>query len=187
MRFCSLILLLIFNQAVPAPAPQEKAGNNTPQEKSGYFAFVDREFIFTVEFVKPGLPLFNFVSMIEEVRTLQAKETLLALENHKVPAQLYLVDTGDPKEPLVVPSLALRPRSSFGVSLRGEYGDAKEIYGARVRVADEDFHLAPLTSFEFENLVLKVNRLNLNSPDFRDDWRVLKLEAVGFRERVRRR
>jgi hypothetical protein len=44
-----------------------------------------------------------------------------------------------------------------------------------------------LTSFDFENLALKINRLNLDSPDFTDDWRVLKLEIMGSRESAKRR
>ena len=50
-----------------------------------------------------------------------------------------------------------------------------------VRCGPDDFFLAPLSSFDFENLALKVNRLNLGSPDLRDDWRVLKLEPIGTR------
>jgi len=32
-----------------------------------------------------------------------------------------------------------------------------------------------------------VNRLNLASPDFSDDWRVLKLELLGSRSPARKR
>jgi len=53
-------------------------------------------------------------------------------------------------------------------------------------VGEEDMKLVPLASFDFENLALKVNRLNLRSPDFSDDWRILKLETMGTRERTRR-
>jgi hypothetical protein len=73
------------------------------------------------------------------------------------------------------------------VRLQGDFGGAKEINGAAVRLGDEDFKLAPLTSFEFENLVLKINRVNLDSPDFADDWHVLKLELIGSREKAKRR
>jgi hypothetical protein len=184
MRLLLLLCLLSSGQAPPAP---QKPENKGALDKSAYFAFVDRDFILTVEFVKAGVPLFNFVSMVEEERVLQAKEIRLALENRKAPGRYFVVDTGDPKEPLIVPSLKMRPRSSFGVRLQGDYGDAREIFGVAVRIGDESFNLVPLSSFDFENLVLKVNRLNLGSPDFRDDWRVLKLEVMGSRERIRRR
>ncbi len=156
-------------------------------EKSAYFAFVDRDFIFTLEFVKPGVPLFNFISMVNEENLLEAKEVRLALETRKASPAFFVVDTGDPKEPILVPTMRVRPRSSFGVSLRGEFGEAREVHGVTVRLGTYDYHLVPLTSFDFENLALKVNRINLGSPDFADDWRVLKLERMGSRERVRRR
>jgi hypothetical protein len=65
--------------------------------------------------------------------------------------------------------------------LQGDFGDERELLGVTIRVGEEDFRLVPLASFDFENLSLKVNRLNLDSPDFRDDWRVLKLEMIGTR------
>jgi len=166
---------------------QEKSEGKPTLEKSAYFAFVDMDYIFTAEVFQPGVLLFNFVSMVDEEHQLQAKEIRLALENRKVPATLFMVDTGNPKEPLIVPNLRMRPRSSFGVRLQGDFGDARELYGAAVRLGEEDFNLAPLSSFDFENLALKVNRINLDSPDFWDDWRVLKLTAMGTRERIRRR
>jgi hypothetical protein len=84
-------------------------------------------------------------------------------------------------------SLTMRPRSSFGVRIKGDFGAAKEFLGVTIQVGMEDFSLAPLTSLTFESLVLKVNRINLGSPDFRDDWRVLNLESVGSRSPAARR
>ncbi len=179
-------LLVVCQAAASAPALQ-KPGPRAPLERSAYFAFIDRDFIFTVELVRPGVPLFNFVSMTDTAFQLSAKQVRLTLDIRKVPARYFIVDTGNPKEPLTVPSLTVRPRSSFGVRLQGDFEDAKEIDGAAVQVGEEDFRLVPLTSFDFENLALKINRLNLDSPDFEDDWRVLKLESMGSREKLKRR
>ena len=156
-------------------------------EKSAYYAFVDRQFIFTVEMIKPGVPIFNFVSMIEEQKSLLAKQVRLTLETRKVSVRFFTIDTGNPKDPAVTPSVRMRPRSSFGVRLRGDFGDATEIRGVTIQVGAQDLAFEALSSFEFEALVLKVNRLNLQSPDFRDDWRVLKLETMGNRKPTRRR
>jgi len=180
--YLALALLLAQAQAPPAAAPA--AG---PPDKSAYFAFVDREYIFTVEVVAPGVPLFNFVSMSDREFNLFAKQVRLTLANRSLPVEFFLVDTGDPKEPMIVPSVRFKPRSSFGVRLKGALGDAKELWGVTVALGEEDFRLAPLTSLDFENLALKVNRINLGSPDFRDDWRVLKLDFLGSRVRQSRR
>lgn len=166
-------------------APQSKAETNPP-EKSTCLAFVDHDYIFTIEVVQAGVPILNFVSMADAEHPLTAKEVRLTLENRKVPGRFFIVDTGDPKQPITTPSLKMRPRSSFGARLQGDFGDARELLGATITVGTEDFKLVPLTSFDFENLVLKINRLNLGSPDFSDDWRALKFEQIGTRTRLRR-
>ena len=54
-----------------------------------------------------------------------------------------------------------------------------------IRLGSEELKLAPLSNFDFEILASKVNQINLGSPDFSDDWRVLKLRKLGERTPVR--
>jgi hypothetical protein len=188
MHVLALFCLAWLSQVQPS-SPQEQATSDGAGnlEKSAYFAFVDRDYIFTFEVVAPGVPLLNFVSMTDDQKSLPAKVVRVALENRKVPAQSFLVDTGDPKEPLTLAALTMRPRSAFGVRVKGDFGTEKEVTGVTIKVGEEDFKLVPLTSLAFENLVLKVNRINLASPDFRDDWQALKLEVMGARGPAARR
>jgi hypothetical protein len=178
-----LFMLFGFAFFMQVPAPIE------PQslEKSSYFAFVDRDYVFTIEIVKPGVPLLNFVSMTDAEARIHAKDIRLSLDNRKVSPVLISVETGQFRQPMSVPSIAVHPRSSFGVRLDGEFGDARQLYGASIRIGDDDFQLAPLSRFDFDALVLKVNRLNLGSPDFSDDWRVLRIEPLGSRTASRKR
>ncbi len=135
-------------QLPPKPiAPPPPAANRAPLDKSAYFAFVDREYIFTIEMVKPGVPLFNFISMTDAEQLLPAKEVRLTLDGRKAPGKFFLVDTGNPKEPVIIPSVRLRPKSSFGVRLQGEFGDTRELLGVTVRCGPDDFPLVPLSSF----------------------------------------
>ncbi len=182
-----MLAAAILAQAAPRPlGAQAPKAAGQPLEKSAYFAFIDREYIFTLEVVKPGVPIVNFVCMGDKQSSLLAKEIRITLENRKVVGKIFSVDTGDPKEPLITPLLRINPRSSFGVRLDGDFGDATEFYGVTVRLGSDDFKLVPLTSFDFENLALKINKLNLGSPDFDDDWRVLKIETLGTRVPARR-
>ncbi|MBZ5498097.1 MAG: hypothetical protein LAP85_16985 [Acidobacteriia bacterium] len=188
MQFLALVWLALLSQATQSTLPgQAQGGVTRDPEKSAYFAFVDHDYIFTVEIVGPGIPLLNFVSMAEDAKSLSAKQVRVKLENRTVVIQSFLIDTGDPKEPLTTASLNLRPRSSFGVRIQGDLGDARELWGVTIRLGAEDLKLAPLTSLVFENLVLKVNRINLGSPNFRDDWQAVKLEVMGTRSPVSRR
>jgi hypothetical protein len=175
-----LLLLSFFAQAA-----KPETSNNPPLEKSAYFAFVDHEYIFTVEITKPGVPLFNFISLTDQDIALPARNIRLSLENRTVAVKFYTIETGA-REPLTVSSMTIHPRSSFGFQLNGDWGDAKELFGATVRLGTEDFKLVPLTRFDFETLAIKVNRINLGSPDFSDDWRVLHLESLGSRSRARK-
>jgi len=188
MRIHLLLAWVVFTQALPPGAlGQERSGATTDPEKSAYFAFVDRDYVFTVEVVSPGVPILNFVSMTDTTRSLPAKQIRLRLQSRTVVASYFLVDTGNPQEPISAPAVTMRPRSSFGVRIQGSLEGARELYGVTLRVGDEELKLAPLTSMAFENLVLKINRINLASPDFRDDWNALKLEFLGSRASAPRR
>lgn len=180
IRIPALFILSLFLQS---PSPAEKQ----PLEKSSYFAFVDRDYIFTIEVVKPGIPLLNFVSMTDEEAKINAKDIRIALENRKISPKLLSVETGQFQQPMSVSSMTIHPRSSFGVRLDGDFGSALQLYGASIRLGDDDFQLTPLSNFDFDALATKVNRLNLGSPDFAEDWRVLKIEMLGTRSAARRR
>ncbi|MBN2319262.1 MAG: hypothetical protein JXR49_09305 [Acidobacteria bacterium] len=177
---------LLYLMLLPLLAAGELPEEDPPLEKSAYFAYVDREFIFTVEVVKPGIPLLNFVSMVDREEILRAKDIRLALGNRQVVVETFNIETALKQPPLIVTTLRMHPRSSFGFRLEGNFGKAKELYGAEIKLDEERFKLEPLSKFNFETLVLKVNRLNLGSPDFSDDFRVLKLDFLGNRSSRRR-
>jgi hypothetical protein len=171
---------------IPGEAQIQAASPNRTPEKSAYFAYADRDFIFTIEMVKPGVPLLNFVSMMERDASLPAKNVRILLENRKAAAKLFAVEAGSFQQPVSILTLTIHPRSSFGVRVEGDFGKATEIYGAVIRIGNEDFNLVPLASFDFESLVLRVNRINLGSPDFNEDWQVLQIKHLGTRTSSRR-
>ncbi|MDM7994706.1 MAG: hypothetical protein QUT30_03360 [Acidobacteriota bacterium] len=177
-----LFLLLLLT----AHAQEKPASPRPPLEKSAYFAFVDRDYIFTIEVADPGVLLLNFVSMTNTPMKLVARDIRIGLQNRKTAVKLLSVETGDFNQPMRIGWLNILPRSSFGLRLTGDFGDAKEIYSAVLRLGDEDFTLAPLTSFDFEFLAARINRINLGSPDFSEDWRVLQFQKLGSRSSVRR-
>jgi hypothetical protein len=183
-----LMLWMILLGQLPAGQADNASAKDSDKvlEKSPYYAFVDRDYIFTLEMVKPGVPILNFVSLSENESILLANQIRLTEGIRKIPARLFKVDTGDPKQPVVLATLTIHAKSSFGVTLTGDFDGIKEPSGVTVGIGSEDFRLKPLTSFDFENLALKINRINLNSPDFSDDWRVLKLEYLGSRVNVRK-
>jgi len=181
--------ILCFLYFGPSEAAQQKAISDAghPMNRSAYFAFADHDYIFTLEIVKPGVPLLNFVSMTEADIRLQAKNIQITLENRKTAPTLFSIETADPKQPMVAAFLTIHPRSSFGFRLDGPFDNAREFVGVTIRLGNEDLKLSPMENYAFEVLVAKVNRMNLGSPDFREDWDVLKLERLGSRAPVRSR
>jgi hypothetical protein len=172
------LALLFFMQTLKPDA-------DAPLEKSAHFAFVDREYIFTIEMVKPGVPVFNYVSLTDAQTSVPAKNIRLSLENRKAATKFLTIDSGD-RQPMAVFSAVVRPRSSFGFLLNGDFGDVTEIFGASVQLGSEDFKLVPLKSYDFEALAAKINRINLGSPDFTDDFKVLGLKPIGTRSRAKK-
>jgi hypothetical protein len=172
--------------SIPAATQTTSFSQDAPLEKSAYFAFVGRDYIFTIEMVKPGVPLLNFVSMMERDIPIAAKNVRLILENRKAAGKIFAIEAGAFQQPMMVLNLTMHSRSSFGVRIDGDFGKAVEIYGAAIRIENEDFRLIPLNPFDFESLVLKVNRLNLGSPDFSEDWQVLQLKRLGTKSSLRR-
>ncbi len=181
-----LLLWLPLLMQLPGPPQANPPSGSRPLDKSPYLAFVDHDYIFTIEVVDPGVLLLNFVSMSEVEVKLVAKNIRIGLDNRKVPAKLLSVETGESNQPMRVGWLNIRPRSSFGVRLIGDFGEAKEISGASIRLGDEDLKLAPLASYDFEFLATRVNRINLGSPDFSEDWRVLRFQKLGSRSFARK-
>jgi hypothetical protein len=181
----SLLLWFSLLGQIPEGTSNRVPPGNRSLEKSTYFAFVDRDYIFTIEIVKPGIPLLNFVSMTDGEAKLQAKNVRLTFENRKTAAKVFAVETGGLSQSVPTALLTIHPRSSFGVRLNGEFESVLEIQGATIRLGGEELKLAPLSNHDFEILVSKVNQINLGSPDFSEDWRVLKLQKLGERVPIR--
>jgi hypothetical protein len=176
-----LLLWVPFLGQQQAEPPNKPSAGSRPLDRSAYFAFVDHDYIFTLEIVNPGVPLLNFVSLAEEDMKLMAKDVRLILENRKAPGKVFEIETGDISQPMDAALLTIHPKTSFGARLIGDFDNVKEALGVSIQFGQEELKLAPLTNYDFEILVLKINRINLGSPDFSQDWQVLRLDKLGSR------
>ncbi|MEJ2109227.1 MAG: hypothetical protein P8Z37_04795 [Acidobacteriota bacterium] len=183
IRFTVTILCLILLVPLPMWGSDE---SDHQLEKSAYFAYVGREYIFTIEVVEPGALILNFVSMSDREEKLLAKNIRLFLGNRYASVKLFSIEVDRHQPPLLVSSSRMHPRSSFGFRLEGSLEGVTELYEAEIKLENDKYQLVPLSKFDFETLVRKVNRINLGSPDFRDDFRVLNLELQGTRSSLRR-
>jgi hypothetical protein len=90
MRFHAS-LLFAFLLCCQLPASGFQADEAEGLEKSAYFAYVDRDYIFTIEVVSPGTPLLNFVSMTDREDNLQAKNITLSFGNRQAAVKLFSI------------------------------------------------------------------------------------------------
>ena len=178
MRCCGLFLFVSLFSLLPTAAGLADPAEE-PLKESPYFAYVGREYIFTIEIVKPGNPILNFVSMTDREEKLRAKDVRLDLGNRQAAARLFHIELDRNQQDITVPSISVHPRSSFGFSLGGSFGNTQTLRGVEIDFNEGKFKLAPLAAFDFETLVRKINRINLKSPDFRDDFQVLNLDLIG--------
>ena len=91
MNWLYALVMLFLVAQWPDVSPGQPSGAAEPLDKSAYFAFVDRDYIFTVEMVKPGIPILNFVSMTEDEISISAKNVRLTMDNRKAAATLFAV------------------------------------------------------------------------------------------------
>lgn len=180
MMFRAIILLVtLLSHTVPTTGNDGNAMNEP--EKSAFFVYVGLEYIYTVEIVKPGIPLLNFVSMSDRKETLRAKNVRLKVGNRYEVVGQFVIEGDRYQEPMSVSSISMHPRSSFGFRLQGDFENSEEVSGVEITQGDALFRLVPLSKFDFETLVRRINRLNLDSPDFREDYRVLGLDLLDGR------
>ena len=154
-----------------------------PAQPSGQlFAFVDYDFIFTLELVRPGVPILNFVHAGKGNYFLKADEIRIIAGIKLYRPRLFEVDTSVAKDPMRISGLRVHPHSSFGLTLVGDLAGLEAIDKVTVKLGADLFQLQPMDKTAFEVLAKQVNQLNLLSPDIREDFRVLEIRPCGSRK-----
>lgn len=149
-----------------------------------HFLFLDYEFIFTLELVQSGIPILNFINLGTKSYNLQASDVRIIAGIKLYKPRLFDVETADPNDPLRVSSIRIRPRSSFGITLIGDLAPVSEIDRVSIKLGQNHFDLRSISSKSFDTLSEKIMRINLLSPNIRDDFRVLELKSMGWRRRI---
>lgn len=163
------------------------AGAQTQEQPSRrHFIFLDQEIILTLELVRPGVPIFNFVNLGNGSYLLQASDVRIisGIKMHR--PVLFDVETSTRDDPLRVSAIKVHPHSSFGITLKGNIEGIAEIDRVTVELGPSRFELQSLSPQGFEALSRKISKLNLISPDIRDDFRVLELNTIGSRKAIPR-
>jgi hypothetical protein len=181
VHYCAILSFLGFLLLVVSPIRGAE-----PQPTRHHFIFLDQEFILTLELVRPGIPIFNFINLGNGTFQLPATDIRMISGIKLFRPELFDVETSNRQDPLRVGSLKVRPHSSFGVTLKGNLESVQEIDRVTVELGLNRFEMQAISLPEFESLSRKIAQLNLISPDIREDFRVLELKPLGTRKQIPR-
>ena len=69
--------------------------------------------------------------------------------------------------------------SFIGLELLGSFNDFAEPASVLIDLGESRFELQSVDCAKFERLAEKINRINLDSPDIREDFEVLEINPLG--------
>ena len=199
MKTASLLVLLIsvglhthsylcaFPGGLQGQFGTEEGAEPNGIQKSSCHLFIDYQFIWTVEMVEGEsgtvVPVVNVITFSKGQWDLRPEQIHLH-KNRRSEAEIrrFSIDTGVAGEPYEVTYLKVLGESFIGMDLIGEFEGFEELSQVYIDLADSRFVLEAVDCFEYETLVGKINQINFDSPDLRQDYSVLKLGLQGKRE-----
>jgi hypothetical protein len=149
--------------------------------------FIDYDFIWTLEMVKPGdgsaVPILNIITFGEGEWDFRP-EHIHIMKDRRREAQIdrFSIDTGVPGEPYGVPYLKVLGDSFIGMDLIGDFQGFEEPRQISIDLGNNRFTLEPVDCLEYENIAHRINQVNFETPDIHQDYEILGIETMGKRE-----
>lgn len=148
-----------------------------------HLIYAQYDFVFTFEFTTRNEPILNIVNFTDQTLPLRAQNILLVDDQgREVKVDRIILETGNPSDPYLTPIMKILPNSFIGLVLKGKFDAVKEFKSVAVQLGNTLFHLDPVSSPAFDGAVEKINRMNFDSPDVREDFRVVKMDFLGRKE-----
>jgi len=165
-------------------------GQPSEPEKSRCHVFIDYQFIWTLELVESDnetvVPVVNIITFVKGQWDLRPEQVhLFANRRREAEIKKFSIDTGVAGDPYIVQYLKVLGESFIGLDLIGDFEGFEELSQVQIDLGDNRFKLKPIDCFQYENLVGKINQINFDSPDLRQDYSVLKIDLYGTREAIR--
>lgn len=160
---------------------------DTAPASSRCHIFVDYENIWTLEMVQDSdgkrIPILNVITFQEGEQDLRPRQIHLFNQKGKeAKVKKFSLDTGIPDEPYATNFIKVLERSFIGLDLKGNFDDFGEPSQVDIDLGELRFQLQATTCEEFEILAEKINNINVDSPDIKEDFYLLKIEPIGKKE-----
>ena len=176
---CLLILLLCCFAPLPAQGSDSALASTC-------FVFVDTQYIWTLEVVltpdNRPIPILNIITLTRgewDFRPIQVD--LVNMEGRIADIKRFSMNTGVEGEPYLTNYLNVLGNSFIGVDLVGDFEEFRQLSEVRIQLGKDLFRLAPIPSSEYELLASTINEINVDSPDIREDYKILGINRLGER------
>jgi hypothetical protein len=177
----ALVLFISLFSLSPSSQPTVE-----PIESSLCLAFVDYDFIWTLETVRSGssvTPILNGVCLSAGEWELSPDQIrLLDDQGRELSVQEFSLDSGDPANPFLSTYVKLRGGDAMGVDLVGDFSTVDSLKQMSIEIGKDRFILYPMDCNEFEVLLDKVSRLEFGSSNLVTAYQTLNLRLFGERE-----
>ena len=153
-------------------------------DSSRCHVFVDHENIWTLEMVQDSdqkrTPILNIITFTEGSWSFRPRQLhLFNQKGKKAKYGRFSLDTGVTEKPYVTNFLRILGNSFIGLDLKGNFVDFSELSQVSIDLGEMRFELQPIDCDEFEILAEKINHVNVDSPDIKEDFYLLKIDSIG--------
>jgi hypothetical protein len=160
-------------------------------ERSACHIFIDAKYIWTVEVIMESegapIPVMNLLTFGSQRTALRPRQIHIYNEVSRKPnIERLAIDTGVDGDPYVTNFINVQPDAFIAFDLVGDFGGFEEPDRITVDLGEIEYNLEAIDCSDFEILVNRINQINFDSPDVRQDYDVLNIHHMG-QKRPRRR
>lgn len=164
-----------------ALAPQSA---EAPVDSSRCHIFIEYENIWTLEMVKDGAgkrtPILNAITFTPGEWDFRPRQVhLSSKKGKKAKFKRFSMDTGNPEDPILMNYIKILGNSHIGLDLKGKFDDFGELSQVLIDLGEYRFELQGVDCAEFDQLAEKINKVNFDSPEVKEDFYLLKIEPIG--------
>ncbi|MFQ5737956.1 MAG: hypothetical protein ACE5JX_03005 [Acidobacteriota bacterium] len=179
MRCLSLWTVLLL--AMPAPVVQMSV---EPVEASRCHVFIDYNNIWTFEMAQSSsgkrTPIVNIITFDEQESPLRPGQIhVFDAGGREAVVDRFSIDTGIAGEPYVTNYLKVLSSSFIAMDLVGDFEDFPQPSRVVFELGEAAFSLQAVDCMDFDMLAERINRINFDSPNIKEDFSLLKIEHIG--------
>jgi hypothetical protein len=153
-------------------------------EPSGrHFVYAQYDFILTFELTSQKEAILNVVNFTSPTYYIRTQHIILIDSQDKlIKVEKIVMETGNPADPFKTSNMKILPNSFIGLVLQGDFSSVEKLKSVSVQLGNSIYKLDSLSDLQFNIAADKINKMNFDSPDVREDFRVLKMDFFGSKE-----